>query len=156
MNQDINKTLSALVPIFRMNGVKVKSIEAVRSWYKAPDQLEFYKTGKKRIREYCKEVAEITFDNGRRTYADIGCDSNLTACFDVLAVIQEIKKKSDAIERIERGIYPQADDETRSEQEPGEWKQIHEQVWECPSCGKRAHFYRTNYCAKCGRRLLKG
>lgn len=44
----------------------------------------------------------------------------------------------------------------RGEQEPGVWKQIHDQVWECPSCGKRAHFYRTNYCAKCGRRLLKG
>lgn len=44
----------------------------------------------------------------------------------------------------------------RGEQEPGVWKQVHDQVWECPSCGKRAHFYRTNYCAKCGRRLLKG
>lgn len=44
----------------------------------------------------------------------------------------------------------------QGEEPPGEWKQVHDQVWECPSCGKRAHFYRTNYCSKCGKRLLKG
>lgn len=36
----------------------------------------------------------------------------------------------------------------RGEEPPGEWVQVHDNVWECPSCGKRAHFYRTNYCAK--------
>lgn len=93
MNKDINRTLSVLVPILRMNGEKVKSIEAVHDWYKHKD------------REYMKEVAEITYDDGYRKYADIGCDSNLTACYDVLAVIQQIKAQSEAIERIERGVY---------------------------------------------------
>ena len=93
MNKDINYTLAALIPILRMNGEKVKSIEAVEDWYKV-DGLE-----------YCKEVAEITYDNGSRRYADIGGDSNLAALYDVLAVIQEIKPRSAKIERIVRGVY---------------------------------------------------
>lgn len=93
MNKDINKTLMALVPILRMNGENVTNIEAVHDWYKAGD------------REYMKEVAEITYDNGTVRYADIGCDSNLTAIYDVIAVIQQIKPRSKAIERIERGVY---------------------------------------------------
>lgn len=95
MNKDINRTLMALVPILRMNGEMVKSIEVVKDWYKAGD------------REYLKEVAEITYDNGTRRYADVDCDSNLTAVYDVVAVIQQIKPPSDAIERIERGVYRQ-------------------------------------------------
>ena len=95
MNKDINKTLSALVPILNMNGEKVKSIEAVHDWYKADA------TG----RAYMKEVAEITYENGTVRYADIGCDANLTAVYDVIAVIQQIKPRSTAIERIERGVY---------------------------------------------------
>ena len=93
MNKDINKTLMALVPILKMNGENVTSIEAVHDWYKVGD------------REYMKEVAEITYDNGTVRYADIGCDSNLTAVYDVIAVIQQIKPRSKAIERIERGVY---------------------------------------------------
>ena len=93
MNKDINKTLMALVPILRANGENVTNIEAVHDWYKAGD------------REYMKEVAEITYDNGTVRYADIGCDSNLTAIYDVIAVIQQIKPRSKAIERIERGVY---------------------------------------------------
>ena len=93
MNKDINKTLMALVPILKMNGENVTSIEAVHDWYKVGD------------REYMKEVAEITYDNGTVRYADIGCDSNLTAIYDVIAVIQQIKPRSKAIERIERGVY---------------------------------------------------
>ena len=93
MNKDINKTLMALVPILRMNRETVKSIEAVHDWYKIGN------------REYMKEVAEITYDDGYRKYADIGCDSNLTAVYDVIAVIQQIKPKSEKIERIERGVY---------------------------------------------------
>lgn len=93
MNKDINHTLMALVPILRMNGEKIKRIEAVEDWYKSGD------------REYCKEVAEIEYDNGTLRYADIGCDSNLTAVYDVVAVIQQIKPRSEAIERIERGAY---------------------------------------------------
>ena len=105
MNKDINKTLAALVPLLQMNGEKVESIEAVRNWYKAVD-----KYGDGREREFCKEVAEITYKGGciRRIYADIGGDSNLTACYDVLAVIQQIKHQSSAIERIERGVYDPA------------------------------------------------
>ena len=95
MNKDINRTLTALVPILRMNGEMVKSIEAVNDWYKVGD------------REYLKEVAEITYDNGTRRYADIGCDSNLTAVYDVVAVALQIKPRSSAIERIERGVYRQ-------------------------------------------------
>ncbi len=93
MNKDINETLMALVPILQMNDEKVEKIEAVHDWYKVGE------------REYMKEVAEITYTNGYRRYADIGCDSNLTACYDILAVIQEIKGASRNIERIERGIY---------------------------------------------------
>lgn len=103
MNKDINRTLAALVPILRMNGEKIQKIEAVRNWYKArrhPGET---------AREYCKEVAEITTDSGVRIYADIGGDSNLTACFDVLGVIQQINPRSERIERIERGIYPAED-----------------------------------------------
>ena len=93
MNKDINKTLMALVPILRMNGESIKSIEAVHDWYKVCD------------REYLKEVAEITYDNGCVRYADIECDSNLTAVYDVIAVIQQIKPRSKAIERIVRDVY---------------------------------------------------
>ena len=93
MNKDINKTLMALVPILKMNGENVTNIEAVHDWYKVGD------------REYMKEVAEITYDNGTVRYADIGCDSNLTAIYDVIAVIQQIKPRCKAIERIERGVY---------------------------------------------------
>lgn len=103
MNKDINKTLAALVPVLQMNGEKVESIEAVRNWYKAVD-----KYGDGMEHEYCKEVAEITYESGYCIYADIGGDSNLTACYDVLAVIQELKRKSSAIERIERGVYDPA------------------------------------------------
>ena len=103
MNKDINKTLMALVPILKMNGENVTNIEAVHDWYKVGD------------REYMKEVAEITYDNGTVRYADIGCDSNLTAIYDVIAVIQQIKPRSKAIERIERGVYslPSAQPEQR-------------------------------------------
>lgn len=100
MNKDINNTLAALVLVLRINGEMVKSIEAVKDWYQAPDQC-----GGRELREYCKEVAEITYDSGRVIYADIGGDSNLTACYDVLAVIQQLKRKSSAIERIERNVY---------------------------------------------------
>lgn len=93
MDKDINKTLMAMVPILRMNREKVKSIEAVHDWYKVGG------------REYMKEVAEIEYDDGYRQYADIGCDSNLTAVYDVLAVIQRIRPQSEAIERIERNVY---------------------------------------------------
>ena len=93
MNKDINKTLMALVPVLNLNREPVESIEAVNNWY--------HVGGK----EYMKEVAEITYKSGHRKYADIGCDSNLTACYDVLAVIQELKPQSEKIERIERGIY---------------------------------------------------
>lgn len=93
MNKDINHTLMALVPILQMNGENVVKIEAVRDWYKSGD------------REYCKEVAEITYSDGYKLYADIGSDANLTAIYDILAVIQDIKPKSTKIERLERGIY---------------------------------------------------
>ena len=93
MNKEINKTLMALVPVLQMNGEKVVKIEAVQNWYRHDG------------REYCKEVAEITYSDGYQRYADIGCDSNLTAVYDVLAVIQQLKPKSNAIERIVRGVY---------------------------------------------------
>ena len=93
MNKDINKTLSALVPILRMNGEKVQTIEAVQDWYHVDG------------REYMKEVAEITYEGGSLRYADIGADSNLTAVYDVIGVIQQIRPRSKAIERIVRDVY---------------------------------------------------
>lgn len=98
MNRDINFTLMALVPILQMNRERVKKIEAVQDWY-----IDAYRGGEKR--EYYKEVAEITYDNGTVRYADIGGDSNLTAVYDVIAVIQGIGPQSKRIERIERGVY---------------------------------------------------
>ena len=94
MNKTINHTLMALVPVLRMNGEKIKRIEAVQNWYKVKGE-----------KEYCKEVAEITFDDDYQIYADIGCDSNLTAVYDVVAVIQDIKPRSEYIQRIVRGVY---------------------------------------------------
>ena len=109
MNKNINRTLAALVPILRMNGEKIKNIEAVRNFYIARHP------GEETAREYCKEVAEITTDSGARIYADIGGDANLTAVYDVLAVIQQLKPQSKRIERIERGIYPPAGEEGADE-----------------------------------------
>lgn len=97
MNKDINHTLSALVPLLRMNGEKVVSVEAVEDWYEVDG------------REYMKEVAEITYENGYKQYADIGCDSNLTAICDVISVILKVKPKSTKIERIVRDVYPKSD-----------------------------------------------
>ena len=94
MNKDINYTLSALVPILQMNHEKVVSVEAVEDWYEVDG------------REYMKEVAEIEYENGYCQYADIGCDSNLTAICDVIAVINQVKPKSSRIERIVRDVYP--------------------------------------------------
>ena len=102
MNKDINKTLMALVPILRMNGEKIKKIEAVKNWYKV----------KVDGKEYMKEVAEITYDSGYKIYASIDCDSNLTAIYDVIAVIQQIKPKSESIERIERNVYEMDETDT--------------------------------------------
>ena len=98
MNKDINYTLSALVPLLQMNHEKVVSVEAVEDWYEVDG------------REYMKEVAEITYESGYRQYADIGCDSNLTAVCDVIAVINQIKPKSSKIERIVRDVYPKPGD----------------------------------------------
>ena len=105
MNRDINTTLMALVPILRMNGEKITNIEAVHDWYKG---TKVEKDG--RHREYMKEVAEITYESGYRKYADIGGDSNLTACYDVLSVIQDLKPRSAYIERIERDVYPKGEE----------------------------------------------
>lgn len=93
MNNDINNTLQALVPILQMNGENVQSIEAVQDWYTINGT------------EYMKEVAEITYTSGYRKYADIDCDANLTAVYDVMAVLQEIKPCSKCIGRIVRGVY---------------------------------------------------
>lgn len=95
MNKDINYTLNAIVPILRMNGEKVKAIEAVENHYTLVG------------RTFVKEVAEITYDSGVKLYADIGDDSNLTALYDVIAVIQEIKPTSTGISNgnIIHGIY---------------------------------------------------
>lgn len=147
MNKDINRTLTALVPILRMNGEMVKSIEAVNDWYKVGD------------REYLKEVAEITYDNGTRRYVDIGCDSNLTAVFDVVAVIQQIKPRSSAIERIERGVYRQylIENIPAADVRPvvrGKWiSKSCSIAHECSACGTLQHWActpRYNFCPSCG------
>ena len=94
MNKDINYTLMAIVPVLQKNGEKIVKIEAVQDWYKVNG------------REFMKEVAEITFENGHHIYADIGSDSNLAAVYDVIAVILYIKDRSNNIERIVRNVYP--------------------------------------------------
>lgn len=127
MNKNINYTLMALVPILRMNGENVKSIEAVTDWYRSGG------------REYCKEVAEITYDDGYTKYADIGCDSNLTAVYDVIATIQQIKPKSKVIERIERGMYEMPKIMKRD---------LSSNHW-CPVCGR---LVTDNYCPNCGQK----
>ena len=94
LNKDINYTLMDIVPVLQKNGEKIVKIEAVQDWYKVNG------------REFMKEVAEITFENGHHIYADIGSDSNLAAVYDVIAVILYIKDRSDNIERIVRNVYP--------------------------------------------------
>lgn len=94
LNKDINYTLMDIVPVLQKNDEKVVKIEAVQDWYEVNG------------REFMKEVAEITFENGYQIYADIGSDSNLAAVYDVLAVILYIKDRSDKIERIVRDVYP--------------------------------------------------
>lgn len=98
MDKDINKTLSMLVPVLNQTGERIESIEAVKNWYKAEDYEGV-------TREYMKEVAEITLENGVKKYADIGSDSNLAAIYDITAVLLQIKPQSTAIDRIERGVY---------------------------------------------------
>lgn len=144
MNNDINNTLQALVQILQMNGENVQSIEAVQDWYTINGT------------EYMKEVAEITYTSGYRKYADIGCDANLTAVYDVMAVLQEIKPNSKCIGRIVRGVYemPAVEPELK---ELSEWKTdfkgyinalnmpkddydgIMEYIDEVPSAEKEAH-----------------
>lgn len=148
MNKDINKTLMALVPILKMNGENVTNIEAVHDWYKVGD------------REYMKEVAEITYDNGTVRYADIGCDSNLTAIYDVIAVIQQIKPRSKAIERIERGVYslPSAQPSAHQERMRGRWVPVTNGRggYECDQCHNYAPSYQdgvewlSDFCPNCG------
>ena len=92
MNKDINDTLCQLAKIMVMNGEPVKSIEAVEDWYD---------NGR-----YMKEVAEITYENGCRRYADIDCDSNLAAVYDVMAVVVGVKERAQMVENIKRGVYP--------------------------------------------------
>ena len=50
---------------------------------------------------YKKEVAEIVFQNGTKTYADIGGDANTTAMYDVLAVLCRLKRPSKGIYKLE-------------------------------------------------------
>ncbi|MBR4777234.1 MAG: hypothetical protein IK007_06440 [Lachnospiraceae bacterium] len=99
MNADINKTLRTLLPILQMNNEKVTDIEAVRDWYKGPMMADGT------FREVMKEVAEITYENGAKIYADIDCDSKLCAVYDILAVVLSIKPEADFIQRIERNVY---------------------------------------------------
>lgn len=94
LNKDINYTLMDIVPVLQKNDEKVVKIEAVQDWYEVNG------------REFMKEVAEITFENGHHIYADIGSDSNLAAVYDVIAVILYIKDRSEKIERIVRDVYP--------------------------------------------------
>jgi len=151
MNKDINKTLMALVPILKMNGENVTNIEAVHDWYKVGD------------REYRKEVAEITYDNGTRRYADIGCGSNLTAVYDVVAVTQQIKPRSSAIERIERGVYRQYPIESipsAADVRPvkhGHWEESPMNGIVCSECGRERPLepfgeteWNSDFCPHCG------
>lgn len=152
MNKDINYTLTALVPLLRMNGEKVVSVEAVEDWYEIDG------------REYMKEVAEITYENGYRQYADIGCDANLTAVYDVIRVIQQVKPKSEKIERIVRDVYP------KPEPTKGKWivkanggntgeRTSHTCI--CPKCGATYYCYdkgqyqieTSNFCPNCGEKM---
>jgi len=100
-----------------------------------------------------KEVAEITYDNGTVRYADIGCDSNLTAIYDVIAVIQQIKPKSKAIERIERGVYslPSAQPET-AKRIVGKSRDGMTLWYQCDMCNEPVDA-QDNFCRGCGRRL---
>ena len=92
MDKGIQSSLEMLRQLMVANGEPITKIEAVGDWYKVDG------------REYFKEVAEISYKNGTVRYADIGCDSNLTAVYDILCVILGLKKNSTKIERIVRNI----------------------------------------------------
>lgn len=94
MDKGIQTTLELLRKQLNISGYKIKKIEAVMDWYHAGTDG----------REYCKEVAEITYENGHVRYADIGSDSNPAAIKDTLAVVLGEKKESTKIERIARNI----------------------------------------------------
>lgn len=95
MNKDINTTLYYVAQILWLNGEKITGIEAVEDWYD---------NGK-----YMKEVAEITYEDGHKRYADIDGDSNLAAVYDIVATVLQMKPRSSAIETIKRDVYPKAD-----------------------------------------------
>lgn len=94
MNKGIQTSLERLRQLLNANGYPIIKIEAVTDWYHVETDGC----------EYCKEVAEISYENGNVRYADIGCDSNSAAIEDTLAVVLGKKKESTKIERIVRDI----------------------------------------------------
>lgn len=93
MDKGINKTLMALVPILQSNGENIVKIEAVNNWFVGVDN-----------KEHKVEVAEITYADEYRKYADINHDSNLAAISDVLGVVLYEKPAFDYIGKIERNV----------------------------------------------------
>lgn len=87
MDRGLNKAFEKLTEALQFTGDKnVVAIRACRATHDGG---------------FIKEVAEITFRNGSKFYADIGGDSNTTAMYDVLAVLCGLKPRSHNIEKIE-------------------------------------------------------
>lgn len=92
MNVAINKDLMQLTQLLNKNGYRIESIEAVHDCY-----------GKQHI--FRHEVAEITYRNGYRVYANIDGDDNITAIFDIIAVLKDFNERYHVVGEIMRNIY---------------------------------------------------
>jgi len=97
MNENLQACLDKLTEALEFTGVPILRLRAALDYYKVLEDED------EEDREYVKEVVEITYKTGKRRYADIGCDSNIAALYDVLAVLIRIKPDSSVIQRI---VYP--------------------------------------------------
>ncbi len=92
MDAGITECLYHLGKAYSKTNYGVQTIKPCDDFYKVLEDGE--------VKEYKKEVAEITYKNGKVRYADIGGDSNSAAIYDVMMVVEGNKKESTKIERL--------------------------------------------------------
>lgn len=85
MDKGINQSFKNLTKALKYTREPIKQIRAVEATT---------------IEGYIKDVAEVTYEDGHTKYADIGADSNLSALYDVMAMLVGIKPQSIGIKAI--------------------------------------------------------